>query len=339
MSNRHQELASPEQMASGKDFSNPLIADTLLKTIWFSTHHASQANGYCCVASLLRCCNEKLKNFKISKSSSSSKKGLKNRRLLGFRSLYNLLLLVVVSTVIEDLVLLIKIVENRLMVSPPIVTSSNVVTPTVEKTNDGFQTAGKKKKTKGKSKSTNGEEDDKEDVENVHDESSNLIQSTKAGGSSSFTAAADTPLVSPFLDSDDHSDDGKVLNELEEYGNAGQLCCQRAYNNIMVEGLKSIGKNLVAIVRDVYVFVGSFTYIMNFVVLEDIREFILRDMAEVVMEKPFRKITKLEYDCAKLYLMRRSLEVLRKFHMTILEGRFNQLSHVSSPLLSKPWEY
>ncbi|GJZ36342.1 hypothetical protein Tco_0582533, partial [Tanacetum coccineum] len=33
MSNRHQELASPEQTASGKDFSNPLMADSLPKTI------------------------------------------------------------------------------------------------------------------------------------------------------------------------------------------------------------------------------------------------------------------------------------------------------------------
>ncbi|GJT55781.1 hypothetical protein Tco_0990835 [Tanacetum coccineum] len=41
----------------------------------------------------------------------------------------------------------------------------------------------------------------------------------------------------------------------------------------------------------------------------------------------------------RLYLMRRSLEVLRKFHWMILGGRFNQLSHVSSPLLSKPREY
>ncbi|GJZ85278.1 MAK10-like protein [Tanacetum coccineum] len=40
-----------------------------------------------------------------------------------------------------------------------------------------------------------------------------------------------------------------------------------------------------------------------------------------------------------LYLMRRSLEVLRKFHWMILGGRFNQLSHVSSLLLSKPVEY
>ncbi|GJS88650.1 retrovirus-related pol polyprotein from transposon TNT 1-94 [Tanacetum coccineum] len=41
----------------------------------------------------------------------------------------------------------------------------------------------------------------------------------------------------------------------------------------------------------------------------------------------------------RLYLMRRSLEVLRKSHWMILGGRFNQLSHVSSPLLSKPGEY
>ncbi|GJQ89711.1 zinc finger, CCHC-type containing protein [Tanacetum coccineum] len=41
----------------------------------------------------------------------------------------------------------------------------------------------------------------------------------------------------------------------------------------------------------------------------------------------------------RLYLMRRSLEVLRKFHWTILGGQFNQLSYVSSPLLSKLGEY
>ncbi|GJR71801.1 zinc knuckle CX2CX4HX4C containing protein [Tanacetum coccineum] len=105
-----------------------------------------------------------------------------------------------------------------------VVATSNVDYPYAEKTNDGFQTVGKKKKRKGKSKSTNGgqftgpsvkhnttgnsskkdnlsmsnsfsalneeEEDDEEDVENVYDESANLIQNTKAGGSSSFTVAA-----------------------------------------------------------------------------------------------------------------------------------------------------
>ncbi|GJV60385.1 hypothetical protein Tco_1466485 [Tanacetum coccineum] len=38
--------------------------------------------------------------------------------------------------------------------------------------------------------------------------------------SQSDNESIDTPLVSPFLDSDDELDDGEVLNELDEYGNA-----------------------------------------------------------------------------------------------------------------------
>ncbi|GJW90318.1 hypothetical protein Tco_0167871 [Tanacetum coccineum] len=147
--------------------------------------------------------------------------------------------------------------------------------------------------------------------------------------------SGETPLVSPFPHSDNDSDDEEVLNELSEYENAGTLRRERiidsfdgndlafecmigfrkftayldpflpmniisckAYNTIMVDRLEGTGKNLVAIVRDVYVFIGSFTYITDFVVLEDVGEFIMSDMAEVLMGKPFRKITKLKYDVA-----------------------------------------
>ncbi|GJY26158.1 zinc knuckle CX2CX4HX4C containing protein [Tanacetum coccineum] len=72
------------------------------------------------------------------------------------------------------------------VVSPPIVTTYNVVTPTVEKTNDGFQMVGKKRrgKTTGKSSkkdnlsmsnSFSALNDEEEDVETVYDESANLI--------------------------------------------------------------------------------------------------------------------------------------------------------------------
>ncbi|GJZ34055.1 hypothetical protein Tco_0579491 [Tanacetum coccineum] len=106
----------------------------------------------------------------------------------------------------------------------------------------------------------------------------------------------DTPLVSPFLDSNDELDDGEVLNELNEYGNARNfyrnpflplnIITRKAYNAIMVEGLENTGRNLVAIVRDVYVFVGSFTYVTDFIVIEDIGEFIVSDISEVVMGRP-----------------------------------------------------
>ncbi|GKA68586.1 hypothetical protein Tco_0768503 [Tanacetum coccineum] len=133
--------------------------------------------------------------------------------------------------------------------------------------------------------------------------------------------SVDTPLVYPFPHSDNDSNDGEVLNELIEYENVGMLrrekainsfdgddlefqcmigfrkvvayfdpflpmniITRKAYKTIMVEGLESTeSKNLVVVVRDVYVFVGSFTYITDFVVLEDIGEFIQINKAEVVM--------------------------------------------------------
>ncbi|GKE77999.1 hypothetical protein Tco_1544119, partial [Tanacetum coccineum] len=65
MSNRHQELASPEQTASGKDFLNSLMADNLPKTI-------------CCAADLLRCyVGAKafdLKDFKFTKLATTLKR-------------------------------------------------------------------------------------------------------------------------------------------------------------------------------------------------------------------------------------------------------------------------
>ncbi|GKE94033.1 hypothetical protein Tco_1578888, partial [Tanacetum coccineum] len=43
--------------------------------------------------------------------------------------------------------------------------------------------------------------------------------------------SVDTPLVSPFLDSDDNSDDREVFSELEKYGNARRLCRKRRINS------------------------------------------------------------------------------------------------------------
>ncbi|GJZ21370.1 hypothetical protein Tco_0558409 [Tanacetum coccineum] len=114
-----------------------------------------------------------------------------------------------------------------------------------------------------------------------------------------------TPLVSPFPYSDNYSDDREVLTELIEYENVGMLrqekainsfdrddlafqcmigfrkfvayfdpflpmniITRKAYNTIMVEGLESTGKNLVAIV-----------------VLENIGEFNMSNMAEVTFDK------------------------------------------------------
>nr|GEY83011.1 hypothetical protein [Tanacetum cinerariifolium] len=46
-----------------------------------------------------------------------------------------------------------------------------------------------------------------------------------------------TPLVSPFLDSDDESDDSKVLNELDNYGNTRNFYPNRIINSFYGEDL------------------------------------------------------------------------------------------------------
>ncbi|GJS61217.1 hypothetical protein Tco_0656001 [Tanacetum coccineum] len=174
--------------------------------------------------------------------------------------------------------------------------------------------------------------------------------------------------------------------------------------------------NFTGRIKGMHVFVGNFTYVVNFIIVEDISSIIDPRLSQVVLGRPFiithdppegvvrfinrtdkvayktphkieqydslsdleKEHTKsfylrneedkrrgVEYVMSKilgfykecleirpeyltgmddegevtLYLMRRSLKVLRKFHWMILGGRFNQLSHVSSPLLSKPGEY
>ncbi|GKC04141.1 hypothetical protein Tco_0995751 [Tanacetum coccineum] len=114
-----------------------------------------------------------------------------------------------------------------------------------------------------------------------------------------------------------------------------------------------------------HVFVENFTYIVDFMIVEDISSIINHRLSQVVPGKPFVEISNMTHDSPKgvvrftnrtdevaykmphmieqynslLYLMRRSLEILRKFNWMILGGQFNQLSNVSSPLLSKPGEY
>ncbi|GJV06874.1 hypothetical protein Tco_1344530 [Tanacetum coccineum] len=100
--------------------------------------------------------------------------------------------------------------------------------------------------------------------------------------------SVDKPLVSPFRHSDNDSDDEEVLNKLSEYENAGTLRRERI--------IISFNKDDLAFECMIGFRVQSDSIRS---VLEDIGEFIMSDMAEVLMGRPFRKITKLKYNVAK----------------------------------------
>ncbi|GKB37438.1 hypothetical protein Tco_0882380 [Tanacetum coccineum] len=76
-------FASPKQTALGKDISNPLIVDSLLKTIWLSMHHVITMKHWLFQSKrllLLRCYKDdkdwKLMNVTKSQNISSSSKGI-----------------------------------------------------------------------------------------------------------------------------------------------------------------------------------------------------------------------------------------------------------------------
>nr|GEV57988.1 MAK10-like protein [Tanacetum cinerariifolium] len=105
----------------------------------------------------------------------------------------------------------------------------------------------------------------------------------------------DTTLVSPFLDSVVESDDGfRQLVAYFDHILTMNLITRKAFKTIMVKELASRNNNLVAIVRNVHVFVGSFTYVIDFMLSEDIGEYIESDLSEVVMGITFKDCTRLE---------------------------------------------
>ncbi|GJY40418.1 reverse transcriptase domain-containing protein [Tanacetum coccineum] len=93
------------------------------------------------------------------------------------------------------------------------------------------------------------------------------------------------------------------------------------------------------IAEDVLVEIAGFVFLVDFVIL-DIKG---DEKRPFILGTPFlitaKAIIKFEKGTITLYLIRRNMEVLRKFQVMILGGRSNQLSYVSSPLPSKPGEY
>nr|GEV15168.1 zinc finger, CCHC-type [Tanacetum cinerariifolium] len=120
------------------------------------------------------------------------------------------------------------------------------------------------------------------------------------------------------------------------FGMSSNMMCQLPPERLQVEAFEDLVMNFILDqeegVKQLEEYIGvtgSDFMQLSLKVVEKLKDEIRAE--ENIIEK-IEKIT-------RLYLMRRILQVLRKFHWMILGGRFNQLSHVSSLLLSKPWEY
>ena len=66
------------------------------------------------------------------------------------------------------------------------------------------------------------------------------------------------------------------------------------FNKIMVNKLEYRGDNIVARVEPLHVFVGSFVYLVDFMVMENLGEFIDNELTQVIFGEPFKRLTNLD---------------------------------------------
>ena len=72
------------------------------------------------------------------------------------------------------------------------------------------------------------------------------------------------------------------------------LISRANYNKIMVNELEYKGENVVARVEPLHVFVGSFVYLVDFMVMENLGDFIDSTLTQVILGRPFKELTRLD---------------------------------------------
>ncbi|GKD33471.1 hypothetical protein Tco_1248980 [Tanacetum coccineum] len=91
-----------------------------------------------------------------------------------------------------------------------------------------------------------------------------------------------------------------------------------------------------------HVFVGNFIHVIEFMIVEDISSIIDLRLSQVVLGKPFVEISNMTHDPSEGVVIFDKKKLGSAYAVVLddfLEVHFNQLSHVSSLLLSKPREY
>ncbi|GKD12610.1 hypothetical protein Tco_1197017 [Tanacetum coccineum] len=74
---------------------------------------------------------------------------------------------------------------------------------------------------------------------------------------------------------------------------------RECYNKVMSQELVYTGNNFVRMAKNLHVFVGCPTFLIDFIVLEDVSKFIKKGITEVLFGKPFKECVGLEVDATE----------------------------------------
>ena len=105
----------------------------------------------------------------------------------------------------------------------------------------------------------------------------------------------------------------------------------------MVNELEYQVNNIVSRTESLHVFIGSFMYLVDFMVMENLGEFIDDKLTQIIFGEPFKRLTNLDeklIDRLLPFLMEMNI-LFTKCHARTLGLRITQLRHaIESPLSS-----
>ena len=71
---------------------------------------------------------------------------------------------------------------------------------------------------------------------------------------------------------------------------------RESYNKIFNKELEYLGNNFLGEAKNISVFVGTYTFLADFMVYDDMGEFVENGLEEVILGKPFQELSRIEVD-------------------------------------------
>ena len=69
-----------------------------------------------------------------------------------------------------------------------------------------------------------------------------------------------------------------------------------SYNKTFKKELDYLGNNFLGEVKNVSTFVGTYSFLVDFMIFDDISEFVEHGLEEVILGKPFQYVSAIEVD-------------------------------------------
>ncbi|GJX62558.1 homeodomain-like protein [Tanacetum coccineum] len=132
-----------------------------------------------------------------------------------------------------------------------------------------------------------------------------------------------------FIEMDDiwdNLDFRDLTNEATNSPSPFNIVSRKAYNSIMKHELVYTGNNMVGFARNLHVFIGGRQFLTDFIILENINEFMEKGLIEVLFRQPFKEHVGIVEDRVKGVIWFKIGDDKTIFNMPRAEERFGKLT-------------